>query len=338
MSIIKSNVFRLLKAKELVIQEESIDLKLLGDNEFFCETIYSAISPGTETAAFSGMEALRPGKIYPRLVGYCNIARVLEKGKNVKNLKKGDVILTFQSHRSHFLQNINLFYLKITDKDFKKFTPAYLYHLGYHALISTKTFPGHNVAVLGAGVLGYTSAIMSKMSGCKTFMLTNQQEAIIRLNRLGISSYKKENNSIEHIYNETNLVGPDILINTSNTWSDWEFVLKLINRGGVIVNMGFPGRGEPYPKFNPLDPKYIYTKHVTIKSLCYLNEKEVDPYEERFNLKRNMKYIFRLIEEGKISTEDIISEEINFSQLENQYKKYLSKKDYLLSTLLKWKD
>lgn len=338
MSTIKSKVFRLLNPNDLVIQEELIDLKLLKDDEFFCETLFSAISPGTETAAYSGIEPLRVGKQYPRLVGYCNIGRVLEKGINVNDLSEGDIILTFQSHRSHFLQNSNSFYIKVNDKNFKKYTSAYLFHLGYHALITAKNFQGHNVGVIGAGVLGYTAAIMSKVSGSKTIVLTNQQKARTKLNDIDISTYKKDDNVIQNIFNETKSVGIDILINTSNSWSDWKFALKLINKGGVIVNIGFPGRGEPYPKFNPLDPKYIYTKNLTIKSLSYLNEKEVDPYEQRFNLKRNMKHIFRLIKENKISSNDIISKEINFRELEDQYKKYLSKKDHLLSTLLLWKN
>ena len=338
MSIIKSKVFRLLKRESLVIQDDFIDLKLLGDNEILCETIYSAISPGTETAAYIGKEPLRAGKIFPRLLGYCNVARVLKKGSNVKDLIEGDIVLTFQSHRSHFIQNINLFYIKITDKDYKKYTPAYLFHLGYHALITAKAFQGHNVAILGAGVLGFTSAIMSEISGCKTFVLSNQEQAIENLESIGVSVYKKESNSIKSIYDKSNSIGPDILINTSNSWYDWNLVLKLINKGGTIVNIGFPGRGESFPNFNPLEAKYLYTKSLTIKALSYLNEKNVDPIEERFNLKRNMEYIFNLIRENKISTKKIISEEIEYQELSSQYQKYIAKNNYLLSTLLKWKN
>ena len=51
-----------------------------------------------------------------------------------------------------------------------------------------------------------------------------------------------------------------------------------------------------------------------------------------------MEYIFNLIRENKISTKKIISEEIEYQELSSQYQKYIAKNNYLLSTLLKWKN
>lgn len=105
MNFIKIKVYKLLAPYELVLIEEQINVDILREDEFIAETIYTAISPGTETAAFIGKEPLRPGSIYPRVVGYCNIARVLFKGKSILDISVGDIVLTFQSHRSHYISN-----------------------------------------------------------------------------------------------------------------------------------------------------------------------------------------------------------------------------------------
>ena len=50
---------------QLALREEP--LASPGDGEILCETIVTAISPGTELAAWRGLPPLRPGVVYPRL-------------------------------------------------------------------------------------------------------------------------------------------------------------------------------------------------------------------------------------------------------------------------------
>ena len=73
-----------------------------GPDEIVAETLKSAISVGTEIAAFEGIAPLRPGPIYPRVVGYCNVARVIATGPDVETVASGDIVVTTQSHRSAF--------------------------------------------------------------------------------------------------------------------------------------------------------------------------------------------------------------------------------------------
>lgn len=340
MTFIKSKVFRLLAPQQLVISEEELDIDNLPENHFYAETEFSAISPGTEAAAFEGKEPLRPGKIYPRLVGYCNVAKVAKVGYKVCDLSVGDYVLTFQSHRSSFIQDCSGFYLKI-DKDIAKdATVSYLFHLGYHSILTAKAMQGHYLAVLGAGVLGVSTAIMSQIAGIKTVVFTNQQSARLFFdeNQPNIKSFCKEESSFESIKSLTSGSGLDFIINTSNSWNDWRFALKAISPNGIIVNLGFPGRGEPLPNFNPLDPQYVYTKNLTIKALCPLFESDIEPSHVRFNLKRNLLNILDLLKNEKIFSSQLVSDEISYLNLKEQYIKYISKKHFMLSTIISWKN
>src|SRR3989339_2045171 len=129
MHSIKAKIYILREPYKLFLEEEIINIDELFDQEFIAETIYTAISPGTETGAYIGLSSLRPGNPYPRIMGYCNIAKIIYIGTKVKDVKIGDHILTFQSHRSAFKCHVNDFYIKILDESNLKFiTTSYLYH------------------------------------------------------------------------------------------------------------------------------------------------------------------------------------------------------------------
>ena len=338
MNKIISKNFELKNPKDLILIDQEINIENLLENEVVCEVIYTAISPGTEVAAYNGLPALRDGNQYPRILGYCNVAKVIAKGNKVGKLQEDDLILTFQSHRSHFIIKESDFYVIIkSDSDLKKISTAYLFHLGYHALITGKAKFSHSIGIIGAGVLGITTAIMSNLIGANAFVFSNQEGSNNILDKYNAILFRKDNTNLEMINDYTQGIGLDIIINTSNLWEDWHLALKTIRKNGIIVNLGFPGRGEVLPTFNPLDPKFVYQKNLTIKALSYISDRYELPHENRFNLERNLIYINNLIIKNRIDPEDIITDEIHYTKLMEQYIKYSNRKDYMLTTVLSWK-
>ncbi|WP_448528264.1 hypothetical protein [Raineya sp.] len=333
---IEQKTYILEAPKKLILKTDFIDTDKLSPKQIVAQTLFSAISTGTELAAYLGVEPLREGKAYPRLLGYCNLAKVVHKGKDINNIEIGDFILTFQSHRNSFVLNENDFFIllkNIDEASVQKFTFAYLYHLGYHALLTASAKAGHNVGIIGMGTLGYTTATMACLASCNVFVFSNQSDITFP----NVQVFPKNIESLDKINLETNNIGLDIVINTSNTWEDWKLAIKLVNKGGTIVNLGFPGRGQDLPQFNPLDPKELYVKSVTIKYLSVLDENSLPYYHQRFNIERNLQYIIRLIKTGKINVEEICSEKISYDKLENQYEKYAEQRTkQMYSTLLIW--
>ena len=336
---ILSRVYTLNNPNDLILREEFIELDKLSNQHIVCETVYSAISPGTEVAAFRGLPALRPGNMYPRILGYCNLAKVIYVGEEVTCLKSGDYILTFQSHRSHFVITDKDFFIKIDkENDLKKITSTYLFHLGYHSLLTADVKFGYNIGVIGAGTLGYSTSVLSNVAGSRTFVFSNQLQAQKKIEETGSFFLLKNSSYKDLIKSETNGVGLDVIINTSNSWDDWFLALDAIQAGGTIVNLGFPGRGEQSPKNNPLEPQFVYQKFLNIKALSYLSDKDLLPQENRFTLKNNLNYLISLINSGKIDSKEIFTDEIIYSELNNQYIKYCNKNTLMLSTLLIWKN
>ena len=337
MSNIEALVYELFEPRKLYLKKELIDPGSLLPNELIAKTCYTALSPGTELGAYCGMEPLRTDiPAYPRVVGYCNIAQVIYKGGDVTKLDIGDYFLNFQSHRSHFKYSENDFFIKLSGATIKNQCAAYLFHLGYHSLLTGRMQQGHNVGIIGLGTLGYATSVMSKIAGAATFVLSNQPSHKALLESKQIILLPKDISSVDTIYKRTHQIGIDVVINTSNTWDDWALALHCVNKGGTIVNLGFPGRDQPLPKFNPLDPRFLYMKNVTIKYLTALNRSGFTPHEQRFNMERNLLYILDLMENNVIDAGEVISVEIPYIDLEKQYLLYELKKENLFSTLLNW--
>ena len=332
--MIEINYFELDKPGKLLLKKKNFQISDLGKNQAFCKTLYSAISPGTELSAYKGETPLIPGKAYPRVLGYCNIGKVIRKGSNFNQLDENDIILTFQSHRSHFVLEKTSFYFKLGKlniDDIPKYCNLYLYHLGYHSLLSSNFFPGKNIGIVG-GTLGYITAELSSIFGCNSYLFTNQDENFSLLVDRGVKIFKK-------FFVEDNIKDElDVIINTSNSWSDWKFILKQIGHNGEVINLGFPGRGEGRPDFNPLEPKYFYYKNLTIKALKYLPEKYQSNKENRLNLNSNLLFLKSLIENKKINPYDIITDIVTYENLEKLYEKYLIRSSQMFSSLIKWDD
>jgi D-arabinose 1-dehydrogenase-like Zn-dependent alcohol dehydrogenase len=313
---------------KLTLKETSLDENNLASDEFFAQTLFSAISPGTEGAAFNGSPPLRPMKVYPRLVGYCNLAKVISIGKNVKTLEPGDFVLTFQSHRTHFIAKEKTVVLKFKENmKLADLSTTYLYHLPFHALLKSSFFPGLNVGVVGLGTLGQATVNLIDTVGGRAFAFSDRDNALNLASELGATaSLKKDENTNNKIAVLTNETGLDIIIVTSNLWADWTFALKSVRYGGTICLLGFPGRDEGLPDFNPLHSMYVYDKQLKIICAGIGNEEDTKPHEERFNISRNCRFLSELILKAKLKPEKIISEQISYLKLAEMYQNIINRK------------
>lgn len=316
----------------LTQKKKNIDLNNLGENEIIAETVYSVISTGTEIAAWEGKPPLRPSKVYPRLMGYCNLAEVKKVGNAITEIHAGDYILTHQSHRTAFVCNRMEVLLCVKEQDeclLKKITATYLYHLGYAALIAGEYKPGYYVAIVGMGVLGITTSSLSRVFGTIPFVFTNQQ--------MGRLSFKKEYPGSDVMFELCGMDGVDIVINTSNKWQDYMLCLQLARKGGSVICLGFPGRGENNSDFNPLDSQYFYDKQLTIKHCGYFSEANIDPIDVRFTVKRNMKYLYSLISTCCLDPLEILQKEFSWKNLAEAYALLSARKEGFHTALVNWR-
>ncbi|EKF9802110.1 putative Threonine dehydrogenase-dependent dehydrogenase [Vibrio cholerae] len=332
MKKINSYIYTLLDKEKLILERKTL---LANENKIVADTIYSAISPGTEKAAWLGKPPLRPGKQYPRLQGYCNLAKVRWVGEEVKNICVDDYILTHQSHRSLVTvteQEVLVKFSNLNEDDKINVCLTYLYHLGYSALIKAEYFPGHNVAIIGCGALGYTTAALLNAFGAKPTIFTDRVDTVQKI----------FSHTPQHIVSKSDFTVKklkesfDIIINTSDSWDDYLIGLELLRSGGTCVLLGFPGRGEDLPHFNPLMSNLMYDKQLSIRYAGYVCESEQNMQDVRFTLKRNMKYLSSLILDGRLITSALNQLILPSDKLSDIYTILSGNNSLSLTGILKW--
>jgi threonine dehydrogenase-like Zn-dependent dehydrogenase len=337
---LQSRIVELTAPQKLRFKQETLDLGRMDAHAVAARTLYSAISPGTEISAYRGDPPLRPGNIYPRVVGYCNAAEVVAVGAAVTRWREGDFVLSFESHRSAFLCNEDQIITRIpAEADLQEASLTYLFHLGYNALQRGVFRPGHNVAVIGLGTLGLAACALIDQFGGQGYALSNQQGSLERAVDMGarLAIRKDDDRLFERLTAETEGTGIDLVITTSNSWQDWRLALELTRKDGVIAVIGFPGRGQSDPEFNPLDSQYLYDKQLRIVGCGYTPDLMAAPHDLRFTRPRNIRYLLDMIVRGKLPAAGLISGVHKWQDIEAVYQKLLNRKSAVFTYVLDWK-
>lgn len=336
----ESKVIELKAKRQISVETEILDIDNLAQGQVAAETVFSAISPGTEISAYEGDPPLRPMKLYPRVVGYCNVAQIIAIGKSVSDYQVGDYILTHQSHRSAFICPVDRIITKVpSTADLAMASTTYLFHLGYSALMKGDVRPGHNIAVLGLGTLGLATVAVSKFFGTKTLALSGRNDILPLAKELGASAAlnKNEPKLKNSIAKESYETGIDVVVTTSNSWQDWELALSLPRKGGKICVIGFPGRTDPIPDFNPLDSRYFYDNQLSLIACGYTPDNQLPPHDMRFNLKRNCEFLLGQIIRDNLPAHLIISSIEPWTKIEEIYQTMALRQNFIITAVLKWK-
>lgn len=318
-------IARLAAPRELVWSRESFD-PTPGPSDVVAETEVSAISPGTELAAYAGAPPLRPGTGYPRLVGYCNVARVIAAGPNA-GIAVGARIVTTQSHRDRFRIPATQVLAEVpATVAGEAAAVAYLLQLGLAALQRAGLAAGHDVAVAGMGVLGTASVMVARALGAPTAVLTRREAGRDLARRLGATIADRDRTAA------------DIVIDTSNAWQDFRAATLLARKGGTVVLLGFPGRGLPPPDFNPFEPAITYARQLAIIHGGETPDIDAPAEALRFNLARNMRHLIALIAGGGLPANLLVSRRAPASHLAEVYASLLDARGDALTVALDWRD
>ena len=334
-----ARVYELTAPRTLELREVPLDVTPLGDGEILAATEYTAVSPGTELAAWSGKPPLRPSRVYPRLVGYCNVARVLAVGASVRGIAPGDHVVTHQSHRSHFrcpADDALLVLRGLAPDSLRRLAATYLYHLGYVSLFAGGYVPGHVVAVVGVGTLGLATAALVAAFGGEPLALSGRAGTDGAPAARGVHVLPKSAEAVAAVPAVAALGGADIVVNTSDAWADHLLALRVARKGGTVVLLGFPGRGEPAADFNPLDSQYVYDKQLTLRQAGHVTEIAAAPIDARFTLKRNMRYLADLIERGVLDAAALLGVSAGWQELGAVYERLARRDGHAYSAVLEW--
>lgn len=339
--MIEAVVAKLYAPKDLRFEKVRLDPSTLEDNQIFAVSEYSAISAGTEKAAYIGLPPLRPGPQYPRLVGYCNVARVEAVGAAVDDVAPGDRIITTQSHRSAFFcERLDVLSTVPSGVHSRAACTAYIAYLGLNPLRRAKVQPGEHVVVQGLGPIGLMAVRLAAEVGADEIIAVGNDAERLRLaGKLGATELlsPEDPDLVESVRKVTDGKFGDVVVTTVNSWEGWQQSMKLVAEHGRIAVVGFPGRGIKAAENNPFAPELFYVRQPTIISAGLPAGPEVwGGGDKKKTLCDDISYLLSLMVRGALSMDEIITHEVHYRELEGIYKLAASGDKKLVVGVLRW--
>ena len=306
-------------AGDLRIEEEPLDLASIQPDQVLVRTLATGFSTGTDLANYLGRSTELPGAPgYPRAVGYSNTGVVWKTGAEVRDFKEGDTVFSIKPHRSGFVAGPADMLVKVPEGlDAAQVSLAYLANLGVSALRAVQYQTGERIAVVGLGVIGLCTVALGRAIGAPVIAIANDPSRTGLAQTLGArAAYSSGQFESAGVFDGE---GADIVVLTANSWEAYRTSVDLARYGGRISVLGFPGRAQSPPDFNPLDPQWFYGKRLTLVAAGHAPRVECSAADLRFNLRRNLTAIFEWMAAGTLDLAPVISHRIPFDRMREAY-------------------
>jgi polar amino acid transport system substrate-binding protein len=230
--------------------------------------------------------------------------------------------------------NVNLAYAAFTT----------LGAIALHGMHQAEVGLGDNVFVIGLGLIGQLLVQLLKAGGCRVIGMDVRPQAVELALKCGMDmGIVRGRDMIEKaIRNFTNGRGVDAVIITASTTSNepMSIVPGVIRDRGRVVLVGRVGTAFPYMPYS--------NKELEIRMSRSYGPGRYDPtYEEKgidypigyvpWPERRNMEEFVRLLSEGKLNLEPIITHTFPFEKAKEAYDVVLGKtKEYSVGVLLQY--
>ena len=328
-------------AGDLRIEELPLEAEALRPDQIYVETEVSALSTGTDLGNYLGDSTYVPNAPrYPRPCGYSNVGIIRRVGANVNSLSPGQRVFSMTPHQSAYVARQDDWLIPIPEHvPSEEASLLYLTYLGLASLRQARYEAGENVAVVGLGVIGLCTLWLARAMGAKVVGIANSAIRNETALRIGAhAAYLAEDPDLSKkmagVFGE---VGADIVVNTANTWSAYRASMELARVSGRVSLLGFPGRAQEPPDFNPLDPKWIYQKQLALLGGPYVPRLECQPQDLRFNMRRNCQCILDFMACHRPSLGAVISHRLPASRMVEAYELAKERSKTLVAAVFDWR-
>jgi len=327
-------------ACDLRIEDTSLDFQNLQPDQIYAETVVSALSTGTDLGNYLGDSTYVPGAPdYPRRIGYSNVAVVRRVGTDVSQAKVGQRVFSTQPHVSAYLARQSDILVAVPEAvSSEQASLSYLTHLGLAALRQANYLPGENVAIVGLGIIGLCAAALARAMGAKVAGIANSSSRADAAVRVGArAAFLADDLDLEvklqGVFGDT---GADIVVLTANSWDAFRLSVSIVRRNGRVSILGFPGRAQPQPNFNPLDPTWFYAKQLTLLGAGFAPRTDCAPAELRFNVRRNLEYILDLMASQAMRLDSLITHRLPVARMKEAYELASQHSKDMVGAVFQW--
>ena len=329
-----------------------------GPGEILIKNHYSVVSTGTEIATIEssnksvadklqdssniqkGLElfekegvravwnAVFPKNISPIQLGYSSSGKVIEVGRDVKNFHVGDMVVSNGNHAEYVVVNQKLCSRIPEETSPKDAAYTVLGSIALHGLRLSETSLGSRIVVVGLGIVGQLVCRLAEAQGSEVFGIDPDV------------TRRKENKNFFPSIDDLPVDEVDSIIITaaSNSNEPIEAATKIArNKSKIVVVGDIPlniSRNEFYYKELELVVSKSYGPGRYDKQYEILGNDYPIEYV-RWTENRNFEAFLKLLSQGQISIQGLITNEIDFEESPEVYNSFNSE-EKPLSVLIRY--
>jgi threonine dehydrogenase-like Zn-dependent dehydrogenase len=193
--------------------------------------------------------------------------------------------------------------------------------------------------VVGLGVIGLCTVWLARAMGARVVGISNstiRSELALQLGAHAalLADDEHIHEKLKEVFGE---IGTDIVVLTANPWNAYRLSMDIVRYAGRVSILGFPGRAQPRPDFNPLDPRWVYGKQLTLLGAGFAPKVDCRAEDLRFNLRRNLQYILDLMAFHHPRIGLVISHRLPAGKMKEAYELAKNRSKSLVAAIFDWR-
>ena len=309
----------------------------LAPNQILLKTHYSLISPGTEGAGYTGLEA---GTRFPHGSGYTAIGEVLKVGEHVTKCAVGDFAFCYSSHASIVkTASVMLAFKPPLEVDAKLIPFVRMATVAMTSLRVSSAEFGDTAVIIGLGLVGNSASQLFNLAGMKVISVERVPERIEIARKCGIQHLinPDEEDVLERVQALTNGQKAEVTVEAIGNPRLVELAYQLTRTKGEVVLLGSP-RGEYVTNVTAI---LNYTHLIGLGAITLRSAHEwvyptMHSGESKHSLERNSQIVYSLIKEGKFKVEELVTHVLNPEDAQSAYDGLTDQKDKYLGVIMDW--
>lgn len=312
-------------------------------SELLLEAEYSIVSPGTEGAAFTGLELEHPGRSpafsYPRVTtGYGHLARVAAVGPEVTRFRPGDRVLTTAPHASHWIWDETRLTLRVPDDlPGERAVFIRMAGVGITALRKSSVQPGDTVAVIGLGLVGNLAAQCFRLAGAEVLGLDLEEARVRQATACGLSHVAcvRDRDAAEAVREWTGGEGARIVVEATGSPEAIDRAVQATRRHGEVILLGSPRKRVTMDVTPMLSRIHLQGISMTgaLEWLYPIQETEF----ARFSVLGNYRQIARWIGEGRLVVDPLRTHLLSPAECQRAYHGLTHQRDVYTGVVFDWR-
>lgn len=302
------------------------------DTQVQVQVMASVVSPGTERAFILTLE--NTDHNYPRILGYSAAGVVVKTGKSVRDFQPGDRVAGIIPHTSiHNVESRNLVHIP----DNVTFEQAAFVRIGVismQAVRKARLELGESTLILGLGLIGQMAMQIAKANGASPMIGLDIIESKRKLAKeLGCTYvFDSREEGLEASLRDLNGGKlPSVVVESTGFPSPIEQAIKLSEKYGRVIILGST-RGSTEINFY----RDVHKKGIQIIGAhISCNPAEVS-YPGYWTFKDNADCFLRLLSEGRISVEGLVSQKESYINYKAIYENVLQSRQDYITSVIQW--